>query len=110
MGSRILSAVIGGVAGFLALFLREMGLAFGAAVLIGLSIYYVRSDRSGDVGWLLAVAGLIPAIILGRNAATSVFDPAVDVGRDTWLLFAVFAAVAVAGVVVSVISRRPVKA
>lgn len=105
LASGTVAAVLGAVLGFLALFMREMGLALAAVTLMGLIIFFVRSGRSDDVGWVLLAAGLAPALILGRNAITTLIDPAVEVGGDTWLLLAAFALVASAGAIVA-ISRR----
>lgn len=101
-----MAAAIGVALGFLALFLREMGLVLAGVVLLGLSFFYVRTGRISDLGWLLVAAGAVPALILGRNAVTSIVDPAVEVGADTWLLLALFASVAVAGGAVAAWSWR----
>ena len=44
---------IGGIVGFLALRLNELGWWFGAAVLSIMSVYYVVRRRQADTGWLL---------------------------------------------------------
>ncbi len=108
----IVAAIIGGIVGFLGLFLREMGLVLAAVVVVIASLSYVRSGRGRDVGWLLLGAGVVPTVILGRNALTAYVDPAVEVGPDTWLLLAGFAVVASAGAIVvgvSLVAPKGVK-
>ncbi len=106
----ILAAIIGGIAGFLGLFLREMGLVLASVVVVAVSLYYVRSGRGRDVGWLLLGTGTVPTAILARNALTAYVDPAVEIGPDTWLLLAGFAVVAAAGALVAGVSLLTPKA
>ena len=53
------AAAIGAVLGFLALFLREMGLALAEVVLLGLTLFYAHAGRISDLGWLLVAAGAV---------------------------------------------------
>ncbi len=104
LANGIFAGLLGGIVGFLALFLREIGMISGAIVLAAMCLYHFRNQRANDAGWLLFGAGLVPALFLGRNAVTSIVDPAVQVGPDTWMLLTVFVAVALVGAFVA--SRR----
>jgi 4-hydroxybenzoate polyprenyltransferase len=88
---------IGGIVGYLALRLNELGWWFGAAVLAIMSIYYVVRKRQADTGWLLIGAGVIPGLFLLRNAVLAIIDPAVETSFDTWIMLAIAAILAMAG-------------
>jgi hypothetical protein len=93
----LVAAALGAILGFLALFLRELGWLLAAGGLTYLISAYVRMRRVADVGWLLLAAGASPGLILARNGLTSVLDPAVEVGIDTWIALAFASSVAAAG-------------
>jgi hypothetical protein len=88
---------IGGIVGFLALRLNELGWWFGAGVLAIMSGFYVVRRRQADTGWLLIGAGTIPGLFLMRNAVLAVTDPAVETSLDTWIMLAIAAILAMAG-------------
>lgn len=88
---------IGGIVGFLALRLNELGWGLAAAVLAIMSAYYVYRRRQADAGWLVIGAGLIPGFFLVRNAAIAVIDPAVETSSDTWVMLAMAVILAMAG-------------
>ncbi len=99
-----LAALLGGISGFLALFLREFGLVLAVVVLAPLGVYYVRGGRTQDVGWMLVGAGVVPTGILGRNVIATMVDPAWEVGRETYVFLAVFGIVAAVGGLVLYVS------
>lgn len=94
--------LIGSATGYAALWLREMGWIIGAAVLIMLPVVYLRQHRLADVGWLFFGAGLAPILLLGPTLIQTLTDPAIQVGSDTWIFFAL--AVVLAGVGIAVIA------
>ncbi len=90
------AVLIGAVAGFAGLWLRELGWILLTVTLTGLTILYVVQRRIAAIGWLYLAAGTVPTLILGRNILTTFMDPAVEVGPDTYAFMAV--AVTIAGV------------
>ena len=94
------AAGIGGMLGFLAVRLNDIGWAFSAATVVVLSAYYVVNGRRADVAWLLVAAGLVPGLFLARGGFIALVDPAVEVGLDTWIMLAVATAVAAVGALV----------
>lgn len=93
LGESLLAAAIGGILGFLALWLREMGWIFSGAMALVLAAFYISRNRRASVGWLLLAAGAVPALILGRSGLQAIVDPAIQVGVDTWGMLAVAVAV-----------------
>lgn len=97
LGESLLAAALGGLLGFLAIWLREMGWIFSGAMAVVLAAFYIARHRRASVGWLLLAAGAVPAVILGRNGLAAIVDPSIQVGGDTWVMLAVALAVASAG-------------
>lgn len=96
----VLALLIGGVLGYIALILREMGWAIAAVTAVLLSLFYWAGGRRPDAGWLLIGVGAVPAVILGRNGFVALVDPSMEVGPDTWVMLAVAAAIGVTGALV----------
>jgi hypothetical protein len=97
LGEPLLAAALGGLLGFMALWLREMGWIFSGAIALVLVAFYILRNRRASVGWLLIAAGAVPAMIVGQNGVEAVLDPSIEVGVDTWVMLAVALAVASAG-------------
>lgn len=91
------AAILGGILGFLAPLLPELGwLLVGATAAAAIALY-VSQHRMSDVGWLLLAGGGVPALILGRNGFVAIVDPSVEVGVDTWIMLLVMLLVASVG-------------
>lgn len=96
----LMAVGIGGILGFLALFLREIGWFLSGAlsgVLIG---FYVSQRRTSDAGWLLVGGGGVPALILRRNAFAATVDPSSAVGLDTWIMLLAAIGIASIGILI----------
>lgn len=93
----VLAAAIGGLLGFIALWLREMGWAFAAATTVVLVAFYVSRNRIASIGWLLLAGGGVPALILARNGLEAILDRSIEVGVDTWVMLSVAVTIAAAG-------------
>lgn len=100
----VLPVLIGGLAGFIGLWMREPGQVLAAAVVVVMSAVYAVRRRWVDIGLLLCAAGIVPGAILGRNILTAVTDPAVAVHDDTYVLFGVALAMLIGGLLVLVAS------
>lgn len=96
----VLALLIGGLLGYIALILREMGWAIAGGTAGLLSLFYWARRRRADAGWLLIGVGAVPTAILGRNGFVALVDPSMEVGPDTWVMLAVAAAIGVAGALV----------
>ncbi len=98
--------LIGAAAGFLALFMRELGLVLSAVVVVSLAVTYVGRRRFRSIGWLLMGAAAPWLILLGPIAFAGLVDrEASATVPETYL--GVVAAVFIAGfaVVMLVIFR-----
>lgn len=96
----ILAVLLGGLLGYIALILREMGWAIAVVVAALLTAFYWSRGRRSDVGWVLVGLGVVPSTILGRNGLVASVDPAMEVGFDTWLMLGVALAIAAFGALV----------
>ncbi|MBA2632634.1 MAG: hypothetical protein H0U86_06485 [Chloroflexi bacterium] len=95
-----MALVLGGILGYIALILREMGWAIAAVVTGLLGLFYWTRGRQTNIGWLLVGLGAVPAVILGRNGLVAFVDPSMEVGQDTWVMLAVAVAIGVVGALV----------
>jgi hypothetical protein len=93
----VVAVALGGLLGFMALWLREMGMIFAGATLTVLVAFYASSARLTDAGWLLLAAGVVPGLILARSGLEAVLRPSIEVGPDTWILLLIAIVVASAG-------------
>ncbi|HEX7172322.1 MAG TPA: hypothetical protein VF365_06935 [Candidatus Limnocylindria bacterium] len=107
VGEALLAAILGGILGFLALFLREIGWVFSGAMALVLIAFYLSRNRPASVGWLLLAGGAIPGLILGRNGFEAIVDPSIEVGLDTWVMLAIALIVAAAGGLILLTSSSP---
>lgn len=92
--------MLGGLLGYIALILREMGWAIAVVVAALLTAFYWSRGRRSDVGWVLVGLGVVPSFILGRNGLVTLIDPAMEVGFDTWLMLGVALVIAAIGALV----------
>lgn len=81
----LMAMILGGLLGYLAMRLYEMGIVFALAMAGVLAAFYVTRGRAADVGWLLLGIGAAPGWILGSNALRAVTDPSWEVDLTTWV-------------------------
>jgi 4-hydroxybenzoate polyprenyltransferase len=75
MMSLVPPLLIGAAAGFLALFMRELGLVLAAAVIVTLAAIYVGRRRYRSIAWLLMGAAVSWLFLLGPIAFAGLVDP-----------------------------------
>ena len=75
MSGSLPAVLIGAVAGFAGLFMREMGMIILVAVLLLLNAVYVMQGRIAAVGWLMIGAALPWLILLAPIVIRAIADP-----------------------------------
>jgi hypothetical protein len=89
------TALIGAALGFLALFLREMGLAFAGMLGLVLVLYYASKRRYRAIAWLLIGGAGVWMVLLGRIIVLDLGSANIGTVPETYVGF--FGAVMIVG-------------